>query len=146
MKLTKNHKFQDRAEIGDLLGGDLQKGIATTNRINAILLFMNEEELYKDYFYPRGKYDFCMYTGIGKRGNQDSVENPVYDLNIAVLTHKKRNVSLLLFEKREGQYYFVGKYQLIETHQNIQPDENNEMRRVFVFHLEKISDTFELHG
>jgi len=33
---------------------------------------------------------------------------------------------------------------LTETHQNIQPDKNNNLRRVFVFHLELISTTINL--
>ncbi len=31
---------------------------------------------------------------------------------------------------------------LTETHQNTQPDENNKLRRVFVFHLKKLRDKF----
>ena len=39
-----------------------------------------------------------------------------------------------MFEKKESQYYFIGEYELIETHQNIQPDADDNLRRVFVFH------------
>ena len=54
--LKYKQKFSSRLEIGNLLGGDIVKGIVTTNKINAILLFTNEEELYSDYFYPKGSY------------------------------------------------------------------------------------------
>lgn len=83
-----------------------------------------------------------MYTGIGTKGHQDSIENKMYDLNMDVLTHKANNRHLLVFEKRSSDYYFVGEYNLIEMHQNIQTDEDNIPRRVFVFHLKKISNCY----
>lgn len=79
-----------------------------------------------------------MYTGIGRFGHQDSLENNMYDLNISVMTHKKDNIPLLLFEKRKTSYFFIGQYELLETHQNLQPDHNNQIRRVFVFHLKQV--------
>jgi len=87
-----------------------------------------------------------MYTGIGRKGHQDdSVRNKTYyDLNIAVLSHKKHKVPLLLFEKRKTKRCFIGQYELTEMHQNNQPDDENNIRRVFIFHLKKVSDTFEL--
>ena len=137
-----NQKFSSRSEINDLLGGDIVKGIVPAEKSNAILLFTNENEIYTDYFYPKGTYDYCMYTGIGRYGNQDSLENNMYNLNIAVMTHRKNGKPLLLFEKRKSQYYFIGEYELTETHQNLQPDHNNAMRRVFVFHLRKVRPEF----
>lgn len=83
-----------------------------------------------------------MYTGIGPRGHQDSIDNKMYDLNMEVLTHKANNRHLLIFEKRNSNYYFIGEYKLIETHQNIQTDEDDIPRRVFVFHLKKVSDCY----
>lgn len=141
--LVQGHGFKNRAEISELLGGNPQSGITLASKIDAILLFKNEEELYSDYFYPRGSYDNCMYTGIGRIGHQDSLENKMYDLNIAVLSHKKQNRPLLLFEKKKRIYSFIGEYKLTETHQNMQPDDNHVLRRVFVFHLEKISNSFK---
>mgnify|MGYP003183674057 CR=1 FL=1 len=136
--------FTSRAEISNLLGGNLQSGICLANKVKGILLFKNEKELYSDYFYPKGSYDFCMYTGIGRSGHQDSLANKMYDLNIAVLSHKRQGLPLLLFEKKNGKYYFVGEYELTETHQNIQPDDDKFLRRVFVFHLKKISSSIEI--
>ena len=146
MIIRYGQEFTGRAEIGDLLGGNHQSGITLASKANAILLFKNEEELYSDYFYPKGTYENCMYTGIGRRGNQDdSVRNKIYyDLNIAVLSHKKCEVPLVLFEKRKTKYCFIGQYELTEMHQNNQPDDENNIRRVFVFHLRKVSDTFEI--
>ena len=141
--LAKDQEFANRAEISELLGGNPQSGIVLASKVQAILLFKNEEELYSDYFYPRGTYDYCMYTGIGRSGHQDSLENKMYDLNIAVLSHKKQGRPLLVFEKRKSKYYFTGEYQLTETHQNIQPDDKNFLRRVFVFHLGKVSNTIK---
>lgn len=134
--------FNTRREISDLLGGDTQKGIAPSTKINAILLFTNSERLYKDYFYPNESYQYCLYTGIGQVGNQDSIENNMYSLNIDVMNHIRNKKDLLLFESRDSKYFFIGKYVLTETHQNIQPDKYNNLRRVFVFHLKQISDTY----
>ena len=50
---------------------------------------------------------------------------------------------LLVFEKKDKAMYFVGEYRLTEMHQNVQPDENGMLRRVFVFHLTQVSDYFE---
>lgn len=63
---------------------------------------------------------------------------------MAVLSHKKQGKSLLLFEKKKSTYCFIGEYELTETHQNIQPDDNQLLRRVFVFHLKKIADSIEI--
>ncbi|WP_295629303.1 hypothetical protein, partial [uncultured Intestinimonas sp.] len=48
-----------------------------------------------------------------------------------------------IFEKKEGAFFFVGEYRLKETHQNVQPDADGVLRRVFVFHLGQISTTFQ---
>ena len=136
--VTFNQKFNSRLEIGKLFGGDIVKGIATAEKTNSILLFTNTNKIYTDYFYPKGTYEYCMYTGIGRFGHQDSLKNNMYDLNIAVMTHKKDKRPLLLFEKRQSSYFFLGEYELLETHQNLQPDHNNMIRRVFVFHLKQV--------
>ena len=93
IRLVQGQEFTNRAEISELLGGNPQSGITLASNSKAILLFKNEEELYSDYFYPRGSYDYCMYTGIGRSGHQDSLKNKMYDLNIAVLSHKKQGRS-----------------------------------------------------
>ncbi|MCL2388634.1 MAG: hypothetical protein FWC89_13965 [Defluviitaleaceae bacterium] len=142
--LNQNQEFSGRQEISDLLGGDVRKGIAPSSKADVILLFRNEDEIYADYFYPNGTYENFMYTGIGREGHQDSLKNNMYNLNIDVLSHRSNGDSLLVFEKRKPKYYFVGEYRLTETHQNIQPDKNNNLRRVFVFHLELISTTINL--
>ncbi len=144
ISLTHGQDFSNRAAIHKLLGGNLQSGITMATKAKAILLFKNAEELYSDYFYPNGSKDYCLYTGIGRTGDQDSVENHSYNLNIAVMSHRQQGKALLLFEKRERTYYFISEYRLTGTHQNMQPDDSNTMRRVFVFHLEKISDSVEV--
>ena len=142
VNLMKNQSFNSRAEIRALLGGNLEYGITLSTKIRAILLFANDEKLYKDYFYPKGKYDNCLYTGIGQRGHQDDTSKLTYSLNIAVLSHKKDKRALLVFEKKKSKYYFVGKYDLIEMYQNIQHDADNKLRRVFIFHIKKMADAF----
>ena len=99
IKLEYGQKFGNRAEIKHLLGGDPFKGITQATKINAILLFTNENELYSDYFYPKGTHDFCMYTGIGRIGHQDSIQNKLNYLNVAVSAHKQNKKPLLVFEK-----------------------------------------------
>lgn len=142
MELTRHQVFQSRKDISNILGGDTQKGITSSSKLPVVLLFMNEEELYSDYFYPKGSYDYCMYTGIGRLGNQDSVDNNMYHLNIDVLSHNLTGKHLLVFQKQGATYTFIGEYSLLETHQNVQPDADNIMRRVFVFHLKCIADKY----
>ena len=145
MELVFGQRFQNRQEISAMLGGDTQKGIAVSARFDVILLFMNAGQIYTDYFYPSGTHRYCMYTGIGRRGHQDSIENNMYDLNVEVLSHRARRKHLLVFEKREdGALYFAEEYALTETHQNVQPDEDGVLRRVFVFHLGQIAEDFAL--
>lgn len=142
MEVKFQQRFENRKEINKLFGGDLQKGIVKPANANNLLLITDEDEIYTDYFYPKNTYKFCMYTGIGRIGHQDSVSNNMYDLNIEVLNHIANHKKLLVFEKRDSHYYFAGEYQLLETHQNVQPDDENNLRRVFVFHLEQINDTY----
>ena len=52
MKLSFKQKFNTRQEISVLLGGDTQKGIAVSAQTDTILLFMNDGEIYTDYFLP----------------------------------------------------------------------------------------------
>lgn len=144
MKLILGQKFNNRQEISDILGGDTQKGISVSAKTNMILLFMNCGEIYTDYFYPTGSYKFCMYTGIGRTGHQDSIENNMYKLNLEVLSHKANHKSLLVFQKTDKAFHFIGEYQLTETHQNVQPDAGGNLRRVFVFHLALVKNEFEL--
>ena len=129
--------FESRREISNILGGDVQKGIAKSAQKPLILLFANEAALYTDYPYPKNNYDEYIYTGIGKIGDQDNVdENNMYDLNLEVMGHKKNGKKLLLFEKsNEDRYVFLGEYLLIETFQSMQPDDNQRLRRVYNFHL-----------
>ena len=144
MILEFNQRFKTRKEISSLLGGDTQKGIAKSSKTNILLLFTNEDELYTDYFYPKGTYKYCMYTGIGRKDHQDSLDNNMYSLNMDVMNHRANNRQLIVFEKRNDIYYFVGEYQLTETHQNVQPDEQGNLRRVFVFHLARVADKYKL--
>ena len=133
MELTFNQKFNTRQEISNILGGDTRKGIAVSAQTNTILLFMNEGEIYTDYFYPTGTYDCCMYTGIGRNGHQDSINNNMYQRNIDVLSHRANKKHLLVFERRNRALHFMGEYQ---------PDASGTLRRVFVFHLARVADTF----
>ena len=52
MKLSFKQKFNTRQEISVLLGGDTQKGIAVSAQTDTILLFINDGEIYTDYFLP----------------------------------------------------------------------------------------------
>ena len=144
MKLVTGQTFPRRKDIKDLLHGNPQMGITKSTVVNAILLFVNENELYKDGFYTKDDTLYLRYTGIGRTGHQDSEENKTYYLNSAVLKHKEDGNSLLVFSKnKSGDYTFRGTFELTETIKEEQPDSKNSLRRVFVFHLKKVSDTFE---
>lgn len=142
MELQKNQKFENRDAIKRLLGGNPQMGITRSSVVKAILLFINEDELYSDGFFRKDDCEYLQYTGIGRTGHQDSLKNKNYHLNMAVLTHKMNDDALLVFVKKGSNYIFRGRFELIETHQNYQLDDLKELRRVFVFHLKKISDEY----
>ena len=78
MEINYKQRFEDRRAINKMLGSDIVKGISLTKKADAIVLIMNDEELYSDYFYPKNTYDYCMYTGIGRYGHQDSINNNMY--------------------------------------------------------------------
>ena len=94
IELSFNKKFNTRQEISEILGGDTQKGIAVSAQTNTILLFMNAGELYTDYFYPAGTYNYCMYTGIGRYGHQDSINNNMYKLTTLIISKKPGNTGI----------------------------------------------------
>jgi hypothetical protein len=142
MEIKYRQKFATRQDISDLIGGDARKGVAKSAKTQTISLFLNDAELYSDYFFEKGNNKYCMYTGIGRIGHQDSVDNVMYDLNMEIMTHKKNSRSLLLFERKNSVWVFMGVFELTETHQNVQPDDNGNLRRVFVFHLKMIDDRY----
>ena len=61
MKLSFKQKFNTRQEISVLLGGDTQKGIAVSAQTDTILLFMNDGEIYTDYFLSH-RFLFPLYV------------------------------------------------------------------------------------
>ena len=67
MKLSFKQKFNTRQEISVLLGGDTQKGIAVSAQTDTILLFMNDGEIYTDYFYPTGSSVSYTHLDVYKR-------------------------------------------------------------------------------
>lgn len=142
--ITVGQNINTRKEISKILGGDVVKGITVSSQYNVILLFANDRGTYKDHFYEKNNEKYCLYTGIGKAGHQDSPQNNMYNLNLAVLNHQDSNLDLLLFRKHGKGYRFEGVFQLLETYQNVQVDFNNDLRRVFMFHLTKIEDIFLL--
>ena len=62
MKLSFKQKFNTRQEISVLLGGDTQKGIAVSAQTDTILLFMNDGEIYTDYFYLSRQLSFLKFS------------------------------------------------------------------------------------
>lgn len=143
MEIKKDQKFENRKSINNLLGGNTQMGITKSTIVSAVLLFVNEEELYSDGFYQNDEAEYLLYTGIGRTGNQDSIMNKTYNLNMAILTHKANKNALLVFVKKsDSSYSFKGSFELIETHQNVQLDDLQQLRRVFVFHLKKVADNY----
>jgi len=142
--LIPKQKFENRRAIFNELGGDLRRGISTSKKVNAILLIRNEKEHYRNDFYSENN-EKILYIGIGNIGNQDDVKNNSdYNLNIEVFNHKRSKKKLIIFNKTSIGYEFLGEYKLSETHQNTHPDINGNLRRVFVFHLERISENCSL--
>ena len=100
MEIKAQQAYEKRKDIQEVLGGNLQMGIVKSTKAKAILLFVNEDELYSDRFYSKDGIAYLLYTGIGRIGHQDSIKNKNYYLNTAVLTHKEQENALLVFSKR----------------------------------------------
>jgi hypothetical protein len=132
-----------RVEVHERFGGSRQGGICPAPKSSSILLFTDPnrgpENGYQDGWGDDGCY---YYSGQGREGDQVMDKN-----NLAVLRHVQDRRELHLFESVKGQRSFVqrvGQFVLSPDDPWFSvdaPDQNGEIRRMFVFRLLPAGET-----
>lgn len=121
-----NAKLAETFKVGNMGGMRRSK---TTNTL--VLICDNTKGLYHDQWH-NGQ---LLYTGMGKIGDQVLVGNQ----NKTLAESKTNGVSVHLFEVNiPGEYTYSGQVCLAaEPYQDIQPDDNGDNRKVWIFPLKK---------
>lgn len=111
------------------------RGINITN--NSIILISSIEKkggsfVYHDHWTENGDY---IYSGEGKIGDQQMTKG-----NKAIVDAKRDGKELYLFIKFSSQeYYFQGKFELVDYTYEDDKDENGNIRKEYKFKLRKIT-------
>lgn len=113
-----------------------QGGMRRSKETNSLLLIANHiESLYDD----RWENDIFYYTGMGQKGDQSLN----FSQNKTLNTSFENNINVYLFEVFEKHVYtFQGRVILIDIpYQEMQPDNNSNLRKVWIFPLKLIEGT-----
>jgi 5-methylcytosine-specific restriction protein A len=120
-------------EIREYFSCGLQGGMRRSLKTNSLVLISDHTRgIYKD----RWEDNILHYTGMGLKGNQSlSVAQ-----NKTLLESSKSGINLFLFEVFEsGKYIYQGKVKLVGSpYKEKQPDEDGNMRDVWIFPLQLI--------
>ena len=129
-----NGQLSDMFKVGNMGGMRRSKSTGTL-----VLISDNTKGLYHDQWHD-GR---LLYTGMGKVGDQVLEGNQ----NKTLAESNTNGVKVYLFEvNTPGQYTFVGRVQLAaKPYQEIQPDDNGNDRKVWIFPLEKATESTVLH-
>lgn len=129
--------------VGDILTNDQistsfkvgnMGGMRKSNTYNCLVLISdNTKGLYAD----RWDGDVLHYTGMGKIGNQVLQGNQ----NGTLYNSRHNGVAIHLFEVFEaGEYTYRGVVNLVaDPYQEVQPDENGTMRKVWMFPIKPVT-------
>lgn len=107
-----------------------------SNRTNSLVIVSDHtKSLYED----RWEGDIFHYTGMGMEGDQDLN----YMQNRTLAENDRNGVGVFLFEVfNSGQYVYQGEVVLHgKPYQEVQPDANDKLRKVWVFPLKVIDST-----
>lgn len=129
-----NGQLSDIFKVGNMGGMRRSKSTGTL-----VLISDNTKGLYHDQWHD-GR---LLYTGMGKVGDQVLEGNQ----NKTLAESNTNGVKVYLFEvNTPGQYTFTGRVQLAaKPYQEIQPDDNGNDRKVWIFPLEKATESTVLH-
>ena len=115
------------------LGCSPQGGMRRSHETNTLTIVSNHiESIYDD----RWDGDVLYYTGMGRQGDQSLT----FMQNRTLANHIEEGTRVLHFEVfNTGVYTFVGEMELCrEPIEEIQPDEDGRLRKVYVFPLKLI--------
>jgi hypothetical protein len=135
-----------RREVHERFGGSKQGGICPAPESSSILLFTYPNRGRAHGYRDGWGDDKCYYySGQGRAGDQVMKQN-----NLAVLTHVQAGRELHLFEevertvvRRVGQFILSPDEPFFTIDA---PDENGEIRRMFIFRLLPVGETLLQSG
>lgn len=127
-----NKQLSAMFKVGNM--GGMRRSKATGS---LVLICDNTKGLYHDQWHE-GR---LLYTGMGKIGDQVLEGNQ----NKTLAESNTNGVKVYLFEVNiPGEYAFTGRVRLAAApYQAKQPDENGDMRKVWVFPLEKVAEEYD---
>jgi 5-methylcytosine-specific restriction protein A len=133
--LTKGQVL-DGSEIGRIFKCSVYGGMNRSLQTNTLVLVSNHvKSIYSDRWID----EIFHYTGMGQEGDQ-SIDRTQ---NKTLAESRTNGVDLHLFEVyKEQNYTYQGRVELIsEPYIEVQPDKNNNNRRVYVFPLKLTTGT-----
>lgn len=137
---VRGHKYNRRADIHKLYGGQMQGGIITPSDHNVIFIMSGkrgEEFGYDDRFHADGLIE---YFGEGQVGDMQMIRG-----NKAIANHVENGKSLLLFEKEypARTITFLGELVCQGWHWEESRDSQDTLRKAIVFELRQLEDIVE---
>jgi 5-methylcytosine-specific restriction enzyme A len=117
-------------QIADIFKCSTQGGMRRSHNTNTLVIISDHTKLYEDKWVGKTFH----YTGMGKRGPQSLS----FAQNKTLSESNNNNVAVHLFEVlRPTEYIYMGQFILVgEPYQDEQFDEDNNLRKVWVFPLE----------
>lgn len=111
-----------------------QSGMRPSNRTNTLIIVSNN---IKSIYLDRWEGTVLHYTGQGKVGDQELKNN-----NLKLAESKMNGIGIHLFEVYKPKIYtYLGQVELCaEPYQEKQYDENNDLRKVWMFPIKLITD------
>ncbi|MCS7124873.1 MAG: YDG/SRA domain-containing protein [Candidatus Bathyarchaeota archaeon] len=118
--------------------GSLKTGIRHV--VLTTVLSKTPEESVENPYNDRFEGESLLYTGEGRLGNQRMERG-----NLALKMQMEKRFPIFVFEKKTpGKYVFLGQYDVVSVQTEKQPDAHGKPRKVFIFRLEKASDSASL--
>lgn len=127
-------KVMSRYEVQEIFQCSLYSGMNRSLRTNTLVLITNHTS---SLYYDRWEGEILYFTGMGRSGDQ-SLQ---YLQNRTLYESDRNGVEIHYFEVfSPSQYTYIGKMKLAgEPFQEYQLDENNKLRKVWVFPLKCIT-------
>jgi len=150
MMLLKYGDVLSNREISRIFGVCAQRGIRYSGSLNdgirhvvlITVLHKSPEENIRNPYNDKLKGDFLFYTGEGRVGNQKMERG-----NLALKKQITDGFPIFVFEKKTpGRYIFLGQYNVLSAHLEIQPDIKGQRRKVFVYKLKRVSAAVSLNA
>jgi len=118
--------------------GNLRTGI--NHVVLTTVLNKTPEEMVENPYNDRFIGESLLYTGEGRFGDQQMTRG-----NLALKMQMEKHFPIFVFEKKApGKYMFLGQYNVVSVETEKQCDAHGKIRNVFIFKLEKVSNSTTL--